>query len=65
MNPEHPDEAKKAIEKTIPIERLASTRDIGYLAAFLASDEASYITGSELLIDGGLTLPESGSSFHD
>jgi len=64
MNPENPQEAKAQIESTIPIGRLASTREIGYLAAFLASDEAAYITGTELLIDGGLTLPESGQSFH-
>ena len=38
-----------------PIKRIGAPRDIGELAAFLASDAAAYITGTEIVIDGGLS----------
>ena len=43
----------------IPMGRMATPEDIAYPVAFLASDEASYITGQTIVIDGGQTLPES------
>jgi 3-oxoacyl-[acyl-carrier protein] reductase len=46
----------KEIEREVPIGRLAKPEEIGELVAFLASDKASYITGSLILIDGGRTL---------
>ena len=39
----------------IPIGRMGDPFEIAKAAAFLASDEASYITGTELIVDGGLT----------
>ena len=39
----------------IPLGRLGTPEDIAYGVLFLASDEASYMTGSELVIDGGIT----------
>jgi 3-oxoacyl-[acyl-carrier protein] reductase len=44
---------------SIPQKRLGSVEDIGYGALFFASDEAAYITGQTLVIDGGQVLPES------
>ncbi|RUT65215.1 3-oxoacyl-ACP reductase [Morganella morganii] len=44
---------------TIPAHTLGEPEDIGYAAAFLASDEAKYITGQTIIIDGGQILPES------
>lgn len=43
----------------IPQRRLGSVEDIAYAALFLASDEAGYITGQTIVVDGGQVLPES------
>lgn len=43
----------------IPMRRLGSVDDIGNAALFLASDEAGYITGQTIVVDGGQVLPES------
>ncbi|MGA2214371.1 MAG: 3-oxoacyl-ACP reductase FabG [Bryobacteraceae bacterium] len=43
----------------IPQRRLGSVQDIAYAALFLASDEAGYITGQTIVVDGGQVLPES------
>ena len=47
--------------KAIPMRRLADPLEVGELAAFLASDESSYLTGTQNVIDGGSTLPETVS----
>lgn len=47
------------MKASIPTHTLGEPEDIGYAAAFLASDEAKYITGQTLIIDGGQILPES------
>jgi cyclopentanol dehydrogenase len=39
----------------IPLGRIAQPEDIAYAALYLASDESSFVTGSELVIDGGFT----------
>lgn len=44
---------------SIPMKRLGSVADIANAALFLASDEAAYITGQMLIVDGGQILPES------
>ena len=46
---------KKARFEEVPMGRIASTLDVAYAALFLASDEASFITGVALPVDGGLT----------
>lgn len=48
--------AEAEIKKRIPVRRLGKPEDIAQAVAFLASDEASYITGQVLRVDGGLTL---------
>ncbi len=45
--------------RAIPAGALGTPADIGYTAAFLASDEAGYITGQSIAVDGGQVLPES------
>jgi len=44
---------------SIPLKRLGTVEDIGYAALFFASDEAAYITGQSIVVDGGQILPES------
>jgi 3-oxoacyl-[acyl-carrier protein] reductase len=49
----------RGMEAAIPQHRLGSVDDIGNAALFFASDEAGYITGQTLVVDGGQVLPES------
>lgn len=60
-NKENPNSVIDGIAKGIPMGRLGTTEELGELAAFLASDEASYITGQGIVIDGASTLPETRS----
>ncbi|QIG48523.1 SDR family oxidoreductase [Nordella sp. HKS 07] len=56
---EHRSEAFiRNMEDAIPLGRLGAPRDIANATLFLASDEASYITGTTIIVDGGQTLPE-------
>ena len=57
----NPDSVVKGIADGIPMGRLGTIEELGNLAAFLASDASSYITGSEFVIDGASTLPETKS----
>jgi 3-oxoacyl-[acyl-carrier protein] reductase len=50
------------MESAIPLGRLGSARDVANAFLFLASDEASYITGTTIVVDGGQLLPE-GNDF--
>ena len=50
---------------SIPQGRLGSVEDIAYAALFFSSDEAGYITGQTLVIDGGQVLPESLMALQD
>lgn len=46
-----------AYTKAIPMRRIAEPEEIGPLVAFLASDLAAYMTGSVVVVDGGLMIP--------
>ena len=46
---------RKEFETGIPLGRIAQPREIAQVALFLASDESSYMTGAELVVDGGFT----------
>jgi NAD(P)-dependent dehydrogenase (short-subunit alcohol dehydrogenase family) len=50
-----PVQAREALTRRYPLGRLAEPQEIGGVAAFLASDEAAWITGTDIIIDGGLT----------
>lgn len=58
-NASDPESVIKGIAAGIPMGRLGTIQELGELAAFLASDESSYITGQGIVIDGGSTLPET------
>ena len=50
------DESEDKIINQIPLNRLGNSEDVAKLIMFLASDEASYITGQTISIDGGLLM---------
>ena len=50
------DKARLDLESQIPLRRIGNTKDISELVFFLASDEASYITGQTISVDGGLFM---------
>ncbi|MGO9062734.1 MAG: SDR family NAD(P)-dependent oxidoreductase [Candidatus Binataceae bacterium] len=49
-----PESVQRFVDAT-PLKRLAQPEEVGWCAVFLASDESSFITGSELVVDGGYT----------
>ncbi|MDX6522219.1 MAG: 3-oxoacyl-[acyl-carrier protein] reductase [Gaiellales bacterium] len=52
-------EYRASMEASIPLGRLGEVAEIGAAALFLATDEAAFITGQTIVVDGGQTLPES------
>lgn len=58
-SPNNPQKVLKDMTKAIPLKRLCTIEEIGNLCCFLGSDESSYITGTQVVIDGGSTLPET------
>ncbi|WP_342236240.1 SDR family oxidoreductase [Inquilinus sp. OTU3971] len=46
------------MERAVPLGRLGTPQDVAAAVAFLASDDAAYITGTTIVVDGGQTLPE-------
>lgn len=51
-----PDQAKEALLGMIPAGRPGSTDDVAAAVAFLASDDAAYITGQAIVVDGGMVM---------
>ncbi len=50
-----PEDVKKALAEPVPMRRAATPEEIAYGALYLCSDEAAIVTGTELVIDGGLS----------
>lgn len=59
------EKAMKAITDGIPMKKMGDPEDVAYAALFLASEEAKYITGTELTIDGGILAGSSASPHKD
>jgi 3-oxoacyl-[acyl-carrier protein] reductase len=53
------EEYARKMTESVPMRRLGSVMDIANAALFFASEEAAYITGQSLIVDGGQVLPES------
>lgn len=49
------DEARAARDRQVPVGHMGTAWDVAHACAFLVSDAASYITGTELVVDGGIT----------
>ena len=56
---------QEKMAKYIPAGKFGAPEDIGYAMLYLASDEAPYITGQTIVVDGGSTLPETPVFFED
>jgi len=52
----------EAMRSSVPLGRLGTPRDVANAVLFLASDDAEYVTGTTIVVDGGQTLPE-GADF--
>jgi 3-oxoacyl-[acyl-carrier protein] reductase len=52
---------KRQMVDAIPMRRLAEPEEVGWAVRFLASEEAAYITGQTIVIDGGQVLPEGSA----
>lgn len=58
--PDDPEEFFRQLAQSLPIKRLGKPEDIGGLVAYLASEEAGFITAQDIVIDGGCISPETG-----
>ena len=47
---------KEGVTAQIPLRTFGETKDVAYAVAFLASEEARYITGQVLCVDGGMAM---------
>ena len=54
---------EQATARVIPLQRFGTPEEIGHAVSFFASNQASYITGQTLVVDGGQVLPESPLCF--
>ena len=50
------DDQKKELAKNIPLNKLGNPEDIAKVVAFLCSEDADYITGQVIAVDGGMTM---------
>ena len=56
MTPALPENARMGRLSTIPAGRLGAAEEVAKVVAFLASDEAAYVTGQVLAVDGGMSM---------
>ena len=56
MTAELNEKTQEAIVGVIPMKRMGESRDIAAISAFLASEDAGYITGQVFTVDGGMVM---------
>ena len=56
MTADFPEDIKRNLEKEIPLARMGAPEDATGMIAFLASEEAAYITGQVIRVNGGLYM---------
>jgi 3-oxoacyl-[acyl-carrier protein] reductase len=57
MHRDDPEEMKVNYAENVPLKRMGDPKDVGEMVAFLASDEAKFITGQRISVNGGNTMP--------
>jgi len=62
---DNPDRVIEACHKMHPLGRMGKPEEIARIIAFLASDLASFVTGTAVVADGGLLLPVGGMAFQE
>ena len=53
------EEYRKSMAASVPLKKLGTVEDIGHAALYFASNEAGYVTGQTIIVDGGQIVPES------
>ena len=56
MTKDLPDDVMQTLIDTIPLRRMGTTEDVASLVSFLASENADYITGQIITVDGGMVM---------
>jgi 3-oxoacyl-[acyl-carrier protein] reductase len=56
-----PDQIRE-MAQAIPLKRLGTPEEIAYAMLYLASDQAAFVTGQTIVVDGGALIPENGAA---
>ncbi len=60
-----PEKVIQALGRMHPLGRIGRSEEVANAIAFLASDWASFVTGTTLVVDGGLMVPTGGMGFQE
>ena len=57
MTASFPQDKVRTLTNTIPLKRMGRPEEVAHVAVFLASEEASYLTGATVPVNGGMLMP--------